>query len=203
MTAAQFNQLVENLRRDGVLTSTPLIYRDEILSGNHRAMAAIKAGIEEADCLEIVSELTEQQRVAIQLSHNAIVGQDDVNVLSQLYAVLDLDYKKYSGLTDEHFKIDEVDVAGLSIGNVKYQELVILFLPEEERAFIDAVKRLENDKRTRNRLVGRLADFDLFFSAVTKIKSKKNIHNSAVALRVMAEIALEALEKEPAAEEGQ
>lgn len=193
MTAAQFTQLVANLKRDGSLTSTPLVYRDEILSGNHRVKAAIAAGIEEADVLEITSELTPEQRTAIQLSHNAITGQDDPNTLAQLYATLGLDMKKYSGLTDDHFKLDDINVAALSIGNVKYQELVILFLPEEERQFLDQIKRIQHDKRARNRLIGRLDDFDTIFAAVTKLKTAKNIHNSAVALRVMADIALEQL----------
>jgi hypothetical protein len=196
MTAAQFNQLVANLKTDGVLTSTPLIYRDEILSGNHRVKAAIAAGIEAADTLEIVSELTQEQKVKIQLAHNAIAGQDDPNTLAQLYSSLGLDAKKYSGLTDDHFKLDDVDIAALSIGNVKYQELVILFLPEEEKQFMDQMTRLQKDKRARNRLIGRLDDFDTIFSAITKIKSVKNIHNSAVALRVRADIALEQLAQE-------
>lgn len=196
MTAAQFNGLVENLKIDGVLTSTPLVYRDEILSGNHRVKAAIAAGIEEADTLEIVSELTKEQQVKIQLAHNAITGQDDPNTLAILYSSLGLDAKKYSGLTDDHFKLDDVDIAALSIGNVKYQELVILFLPEEEKQFLDQITRLQKDKRARNRLIGRLDDFDTIFAAVTKIKTAKNIHNSAVALRVMADIALEQLAAE-------
>jgi len=47
----QFRQLVENIRRDGCLTSTPLVWNDTasgrlvVLSGNHRTLAAIEAGL--------------------------------------------------------------------------------------------------------------------------------------------------------------
>ena len=46
-------RLTENLRRDGALSSAPLIYGDRIISGHHRVEAAMKAGIVEADCLSI------------------------------------------------------------------------------------------------------------------------------------------------------
>ena len=46
-------RLTENLRRDGALSSAPLIYGDRIISGHHRVEAAIKAGIVDADCLSI------------------------------------------------------------------------------------------------------------------------------------------------------
>src|SRR5690242_16828167 len=76
MKPEQFNRLVENIRRDGCLTSVPLVHRDGddlvVVSGNHRVSAAIKAGIEESDVIEVMSPLTRQQFVALQLSHNAI-----------------------------------------------------------------------------------------------------------------------------------
>ena len=37
-------RLTENLRRDGALSSAPLIYGDRIISGHHRVEAAMKAG---------------------------------------------------------------------------------------------------------------------------------------------------------------
>ena len=81
MKGAQFNRLVENVRRDGCLTSFPLVHREGdslvVVSGNHRVRAAIEAGIEESDVIEATSPLTRQQFVALQLSHNAIAGQDD------------------------------------------------------------------------------------------------------------------------------
>lgn len=69
MKPEQFNRLVENIRRDGCLTSVPLVHRDGeslvVVSGNHRVSAAIKAGIEESDAIEVLSPLTRQQFVAL------------------------------------------------------------------------------------------------------------------------------------------
>jgi hypothetical protein len=74
MAEPEFNRLVENLRRDGVLTSLPLVYRGEVLSGNHRVQAALKAAIVQADVIEIETELSEEQR-ACWLSHNALTSK--------------------------------------------------------------------------------------------------------------------------------
>ena len=84
MTPQEFALLVDNIKRDGKLTSTPVVYRGEVLSGNHRVRAAIKAGIEEADVIDILSELSEERRLAIQLSQNAINGKDDETLLKAI-----------------------------------------------------------------------------------------------------------------------
>lgn len=195
MTASQFQRLVENVAQDGALTSTPLVYRGEVLSGNHRVQAAIKAGIEEAPCIEILSEITEQHRVALQLSHNSITGQDDLSILQNLYDSLDLDMKGYSGLTDDCFKLDEIDISSLSVGATRYEELTALFLPEEKPLFMDALERVKKHPKTLH-LAADYRDFDTVFNTVVKVKEHHNIHNTAVALRVMAELALRQIETE-------
>ena len=77
-------RLTENLRRDGALSSAPLIYGDRIISGHHRVEAAIKVGIVEADCLSIEGDVDEWRLTAIQLSHNSLAGEDDPEVLRQM-----------------------------------------------------------------------------------------------------------------------
>ena len=104
MPPATYKRLVENIRHDGVLTSTPLVGSmkgDErrlfVLSGNHRVAAAIDAGIEEATCIAILDPIPRDRFSAIQLSHNAIEGDDDASILQELYAILDLDLKSVLG----------------------------------------------------------------------------------------------------------
>lgn len=193
MTAAQFQRLVANIKRDGALTSLALVYQDEVLSGNHRVQAAIAAELEEGLVIEITTPLTEKQKVAIQLSHNAITGQDDQNILKELYDSLDIDLKGYSGLTDDVFKLKDLDVDSLSIGTLKYQELMIYFLPEEQELFLSLLKRIGDNKRGQTHLVAKYSDFGDIFNAVVKTKEKYNIHNSAIALRMMADLAMQKL----------
>jgi hypothetical protein len=196
MTAAQFDRLVENLKRDGVLTSLPLVYGDTILSGNHRVRAALKAGIVEADVIEVVTPLDAKRRVALQLSHNAITGQDDPNLLSDLYGSLDFDEKAYSGLTDEMLgKIDDLTMSALGIGAPAYEDILLTFLPEDAEQFAALVKRLEKAGRAMPRFVSSLADFTPFFDTLLAVKEKLNIHNTSLAVRMMATLACERLEQ--------
>jgi len=201
MTAAQFGRLVENIKRDGVLTSAPLIYKGEILSGNHRVMAAIKAGVTHGNCIVIESDLTPAQKTAIALSHNAINGQDDLSMLQSLYDTLDIEHKAYSGLTDDSFDIEDIDINGMSIGAIKYQEITLYFLPEEAEIFAHVMKLIEaKAKRAAPpaALIARLEDFNQFFDVITKSKKTLNIHNSALVVKTISDMTLAKLDADEA-----
>ncbi|MBI0379164.1 ParB N-terminal domain-containing protein, partial [Streptomyces albiflaviniger] len=104
----QFRQLVANIQRDGHLTSTPLVWNDAesgrliVLSGNHRTLAAIEAGLEQIWWMQIDQPLPRQRQIALQLSHNAIAGQDDPAILKELYEELEsVEWRQYTGLDDK------------------------------------------------------------------------------------------------------
>ncbi|MFF5668819.1 hypothetical protein ACFY8S_01560 [Streptomyces hygroscopicus] len=139
MRHEQYQQLVTNLRRDQALTSTPFVWHDTttgdriVLSGNHRTKAAIEAGIEEITWLETSDPLTESQRIAIQLSHNAIAGEDDPAILKTLYEQIDdLDLRQYAGLDDATLELlADLDSPSLGEANLSFQTLAIVFLPDD------------------------------------------------------------------------
>ena len=198
MEGAEYKLLVENLRMDGVLTSSPLVYGKKVLSGNHRVEAAIEAGIEEADVIEVLGDLPDERALALQLSHNAISGKDDPGRLARLYSKLDLSWKRFSGLTDGVLlAVQELDIKALAIGQPAYQELLILFLPEEQDRFLKCLAKVESvAKKSGIALAARFEDFGSFFDTVVAAKRVRGIHNSAVALRTIADIALRVLEAE-------
>ena len=193
MTGAQFKQLVANLEVDGALTSTPTVHKGVILSGNHRVEAAIKAGIEEAWVLEILNEeLPEGRKVGVQLSHNAITGQDDPNLLADQYKALDFEWAQYSGLTDDVLKsVSKLESVSLSVGPPQYTEMLLAFLPEEHEAFLDDIEKVTKHAGKRPAFVARYADFDGLFDAVVRTKKLKNVQNIAVTMAAIVELALE------------
>ncbi|WP_237929962.1 ParB N-terminal domain-containing protein [Buttiauxella sp. S19-1] len=194
MDPDEFTRLVRNIKRDGCLTSLPVVYRGTVLSGNHRTQAGIKAGLIDIDIIDIVTELTEDEQVAIQLSHNAFKGKDDSNILRELYeSINSLDMKLYSGLSDDAFKIADIDVQTLSFVQPTYQDLVIAFLPEEKALFIEALEKIGKRAKDRPIVAGSISDFDAVFNAVINAKSKLNIINTAEALRTVAALALQKL----------
>ena len=214
MTAEQMRRLTDNLKRDGELTSTVLVYAPpgkprEILSGHHRVEAAIAAGIEEAHAHVIRTEISDDRKTAIQLSHNAIVGQDDPALLAELYANLgNLDEKLYSGLTDDDvMDFDGLDISALSSMQPKYMEVSLMFLEGQEQEFKEVLEQVaEEAKKSTPKIfhAARNEDWDTFFNAMVGAKEESGIYNSATALRIVCELALERLEQlKPEGEEDQ
>lgn len=200
MTGEQLARLAKNIEQDGGLTSVPLVYqipckpKPTILSGNHRVKGAIAANTQLIWVMEITTPLTEERQIAIALSHNAIAGQDDKTILLELFSkITDLDTKAYSGLTDDDLKdFEPLDLSGLSPGGDQYEEVSLLFLPEDLDIFTKATKRISKSSKA-SALAGAYADFNDFFDALMAVKDIRNISNNAIALRVMAGLAVDHL----------
>jgi hypothetical protein len=186
--------LVTNLRRDGVLTSAPLVRVDgdghRILSGHHRVKAAIEAGIDDADCIVIDDQLTRQQEVAIVLSHNSIAGEDDPATLKRLYDELeDVDWRSYSGLDDQTLELlDTVSAESLSVAAMDFTTVTLLFLPHEkaaaEEAFADAMDLIKTDETW----LAREGQYDGVLDALATAHAGASVGNVATALSVILEV---------------
>lgn len=203
MRVEQYRRLVENIRRDGCLTSVPFaVKRGEryyILSGNHRVKAAKDAGLTEVPVLYTDRELTRAQQVAIQLSHNAIAGQDDLAILRELYdEINDVALKEYSGLDDVLLgKLTPPNLDPLSEKGLEYRVVSIAFLPEEvERAEKLFAKMLE--QATGNvTWINRRADYDRMLDALTVAKAKAGVKNTATAFGLLLDLAEKHLDEIP------
>ena len=151
MRHEEFKQLVENIRRDGQLSSTPFLCKESdgkylCLSGNHRTKAAIEAGLNKIFCLATDDELTQDQKVAIQLSQNAISGQDDPATLKLLYeSILDTEMKKYSGLDDKTLELlEKINSTSIAEANLDFKTVQIVFLPDELEAAKKAIDKIKD-----------------------------------------------------------
>ncbi|WP_181811065.1 ParB N-terminal domain-containing protein [Streptomyces ipomoeae] len=189
----QFRQLVDNIKRDGCLTSTPLVWNDSdtgrriVLSGNHRTMAAIEAGLSRIGWLEITEPLPRQRQIALQLSHNAIAGQDDPAILKELYDELEaVEWRQYSGLDDKALELlEQVDVTGLGEANLDFATVQVVFLPDElehAEAAIDAAKATA---AADARWVAGLDQYEAVLDAIETSRAAYKIGNVATALGVI------------------
>ncbi len=202
MTADTMRTLASNLAKDDALTSIVTVYPEKdskklaVVSGNHRVQAAIQAGQKEIPVFIIQSRINEDRRKAIQLSHNAITGQDDQNILKNIYESLSLEHKAYSGITDDYFKdINKLDIDGLSIGSVPYEEITIMFLPAEKQVFIDQLLKIEKASSKKTKIFAEYEDYDRIFDAIVGVKQVKEVYNNAVAIRLLADLAQERIEQ--------
>lgn len=202
MTADQMRRLVDNIKRDKAMTSVILVYPNApdkkliVLSGNHRVEGSKLAGHTLVPVLVIQSYLTPEHRLALQLSHNAVTGQDDPNTLLRLYETLDMEYKAYSGLTDDSFNVlEKLDIDSLSIGSPQYEEITLQFLPSEKEAFMEHLERIGKAAEKKTYLMVEYEDYLRLFKAIVAVKEFKNVFNSAVAIRELADMAMERLEQ--------
>jgi len=198
MTKEQFESLTRNIKTDGGLTSIPLCYRQEngrllVLSGNHRLKAAIEAGVRENLVLLIDKPLSKQRQLAIQLSHNAIEGQDDEQILKELYLEIDeLEASIYSGLSTELVeKLTSIDFTTISEQRPLFKEISLLFLPEEIESMTAICDGIIETAKSKIAFTGRITEYDDILEGIIAAKQGQKIINSTVAFFAMARVVRE------------
>lgn len=215
MTKEQLGRLTENVKGDGFLSQLPFCIKGgsgkyKVLSGNHRVKSAIKAALPRILVLFGTPDVfDEQKQLALQLSHNAISGQDDISILQELYASLkDLGLKAYTGIDEkELFKYKSLDFSGISEQDIALNEVNFMFcdvnMEYTEKVF-DALDQKGIDPEKDALVIGSI---DRFVEIMTRCKKKLNIKNRSVALLAMCRICeayLEAAgEEEQAANQAQ
>ncbi|MFZ2087034.1 MAG: ParB N-terminal domain-containing protein [Desulfobaccales bacterium] len=202
MKAEQFQALVENVKQDGNLSSLPLCYREKdgklrVLSGNHRVMGARQAGVESVLVMVVPDEKDGDQRLAIQLSHNAIVGQDDLMILKDLWeSIKDVQAKVYAGLDSDTVKaLQGIQFAAITEQRLRYKLASFLFLPEELEDLDQLLKETAAAFAGDVVYLAHLQTFEAFFELITRIKKRCQIKNSAAAFLKLMELARLGLEK--------
>ncbi len=192
MTKKVYDRLLDNIKRDTNLSSLPFLWRDAdgsfvCLSGNHRIMAARDAGVELILALYTDADMSQQERVAVQLSHNSLVGQDDPARLRSLWdEIKAIDLRVYSGLDDGLLQsFEPVKIARVDEDKIRIEELRLLFVLPEIAEIKRVMKRLGDSERTT--LLGHYADFERFFDVLLRFKESQNILNTATAfMRIIA-----------------
>ena len=123
MTGEDFAALCDNIGKSG-LSSVPCCYKKAngrygMISGHHRLRACKKLHYQTIGILWCDgSELSKDEIIAIQLSHNSLHGQDNTSILKKLFEqIQSVDFKKFA-----HINIDEVapvSTDGISIYALK------------------------------------------------------------------------------------
>ena len=151
-------------------------------------MAAKDAGIPLILVLYTDAKLSRSEQRAIQLSHNAIVGQDNPTTLRELWQEMDdLGAKIYSGLDDGLIEtMERINVQTINEEALRFQELTILFMASEIDRIKDVLKRLGSINKAR--FAARYDEFDRFFEALLEFKEAANVVNTGTAIMAMIEI---------------
>lgn len=187
MSKPMFDQLSENIKDDGFLSSVPLCQelkngRFEVLSGNHRVQAAIRAGLERI-LIIVIPPQSHSHKVAIQLSHNALEGEDDSDLLADIWSgIIDWDDKLYSGLDSEFFEeLDPVEFQAFSSSRPETRRIVLWFLSEEVETLDALLREADAAAVSDDFYLVPAQKFDELFNALISIKKLHNIKNTATA----------------------
>lgn len=201
-----FRQLRDNIATDKRLSSVPLCYRYpdgklEVLSGNHRVQASIEAGISHILVLVITEELDKSRRIAIQLSHNALVGEDDQSILANLWAQIDsVQDKLYSGLDSEALKeLGDVELVSFSTPQVPAHMVTFMFTDGEKEQLSEILDILtDSAKKSSAVYVCPGKQYEEFTKIIADVKHTEKIRDSSLAMTRLMEIASDWLEQEAA-----
>lgn len=198
MDKVTLDKLVHNVAEDGFLSQLPfgMLQSDGkylILSGNHRLKAAIKAKLEYILIL-YVDEVPKEKQIAYQLSHNALVGKDDLKMLKEIFEEMrTIEAKEYSGLNDIDFiDLEQVKTTQINDEDIEFTEMKFLFIQSranEVKGVLDALAKYKIDEKTS--LI--FGDFEAFIKAVTEIEKKFDIKSMTVAFSKMIDICQEHL----------
>ncbi len=200
MTDRTFKTLVENVKRDNNLASVPFCVLKKgkylVLSGNHRVQAAIEAGIERIMILYTDKKLSRSEEVAIQLSHNSLAGQDDMQILKELWDEIgDLGMKEYAGLDDnlvmqlESFEFDTISESALD-----FEVVQLMFLKGEGEGLIKTLETVEAMFSKERDYVMKRKEYEKFHAMLVRVKETFTIMNNATAMLKVFELATKQLD---------
>lgn len=201
MDKATLDKLVYNVSEDGFLSQLPfgMKRKDDgkylILSGNHRLKASIKANLEYILILYI-DEVDKEKQIAYQLSHNALVGKDDMQMLKEIYSEMrSIEAKEFSGLNGVKFlDINKIDTLSINDGDIELTEMKFLFVESRANDVKRILAELEKQKIDEKTSIV-LGSFEAFIKALTAVKLKYDIKSNTVAFGRMIEICNEHLQE--------
>lgn len=189
-----FDQISNNIKKDGNLASLPFCWKDgrgkfTSLSGNHRRDAAVAAEIPGILVLYTDKKMSKSEKLAVQLSHNSLVGADNPTVLKELWNDIDdLHLKIYSGLDEEFLEnIEDVELFSPKDEYLRFQEMTLLFVPPEADFIEEIVDKLK--RASTRRLVADLKLWDKFFDTLLEFKEVAGVLNTSTAFALMIQIA--------------
>jgi len=199
MEKEKLDRLVDNVSKDGFLSQLPFgMKRKEdgkylILSGNHRLKAAIKAKLEFILILYI-DEVSRDTQIAYQLSHNALVGKDDVQMLKDIYKeIQSIEAKEFTGLNGMNFlDIEKLSVSAINDGDIELTEIKFLFVESRKMEVRQVLAELERQNIDKECAIV-IGSFDAFIKTMTEVKKVYGIKSNTIAFGKMIEICKEAI----------
>lgn len=202
MTGEDFAALCDNISKSG-LSSVPCCYKKSngryvMISGHHRLRACKKNHFATLGILWCDErELTQDEIIAIQLSHNSLHGQDNQSILKKLYEqISSIDYKKFA-----HINIDEispVSTDGISVYALKENFVFTIILYPNSFENLDELYGdiREQAKKSDSLILASQEENEmLLLKLQQEIGNQYNIKSPSITFAKLLELARERLEE--------
>jgi len=197
MEKEKFENLVKNVAEDQFLSQIPFGVKKPdgkylVVSGNHRVKSAIKANLPYILIL-FIENISREKEIAYQLSHNALVGKDDLAILKEIFDELEtIQGKEFSGLNEVVFPEFSIkSFPSINEKDIELQEMRFFFTnarAEQVDQVLSKLQELKVDEKSA-RLVN--IPFMEFLKVLTEFKRKVNISSNTVAFIKLIEIVKE------------
>jgi ParB-like chromosome segregation protein Spo0J len=203
MPKPMFTRLQQTIGRDKRLESLPFCAKTgataeapllEIISGHHRSRAATAAGLTEMFVLVDVTGLTRSQIAAKQLAHNAIEGQDNEQLLGEIYRQIQDAESKLEAFMDANLDlaVPKVKIEGLDIA-VDFKMVLLIFLPKVKERLDRALEYIRSSGQKLDGVyIAADTDYAPLEQATRKIHEEYDIRVVADIIGKMADLAMEA-----------
>lgn len=202
MTGEDFATLCDNIGKSG-LSSVPCCYkkldgRYVMISGHHRLRACKKLHYKTIGILWCdESELSRDEIIAIQLSHNSLHGQDNRSILKKLFEqIQSVDFKKFA-----HINIDEISPVitdGISVFAMKENFVFSIILYPNSFENIDRLFEdiREQAKKSDALIIASQEENEMIFLKLQQeIGNQFNIKSPSITFSKLLELAKERLDE--------
>ena len=202
MTGEDFATLVDNIGKSG-LSSVPCCYKKAngryvMISGHHRLRACKKLHYKQLGILWCdESELSKDEIIAIQLSHNSLHGEDNMSILKKLFEqIQSIDYKKFA-----HINIDEispVSTDGISVFAMKENFVFTIILYPNSFENLDELYGdiREQAKKSDTLILAHQEDNEMALLKLQQdIGNQFNIKSPSITFAKLLELAKERLDE--------
>lgn len=196
MNASMFERLTANIKKDNRLESLPFVAETdkglEIISGHHRVRACRTAGITEVYVILDDTGLDRDSIMSKQLSHNSLQGEDNQQLVKEIYSMIEDAEKKLAAYVDADMEemLDKVTTKDVTF-DMDIKTILVTFLAYEEDAFRRCADRLNT--MYEELYVADLKNIAPFMQCIKRIGKEYDIRAMNTTFTKMAEIVLEYL----------
>lgn len=203
MTDSYFNRLVENIKISGGLSSAIGCVKKgdvyQIFSGHHRYRAAIQLRYKTVPVIYANEEdMTNDELIALQTSHNSLHGEDDKGILKRLFEqIQSIQFKEFANIDINEITPISMDSVGFGIEQEQYSVSLVFY--KKEKAMLEELLGIINEQMSTSEMV-ILTDAneteEYYLQMMKAIERKYQIKSTSTRFHKLLELAKKALDDE-------